>query len=258
MWPELDDRLLRESRDALPRPDEEAQRRGIAELLARGERAARRRRRPLAFATAATVVLAASLVALAADRVGDRTPAGTAPARVVDRTFACRTQSGMPMKVRSFPAGKVIQSATSTVVAPTWFGVGAGPFGGPWPFAVVRVDRFARAPEWGGPPAAGAFVDPRRCVPARRTIPLARTGLPGPRYDYDKVANCEGATRVYVRMRAVLAAPTRWTRLTPDYTGARGRVSEAAIAARDDRGNPLVFMQLRGPTSRLWLADRCY
>ncbi|HVM16589.1 MAG TPA: hypothetical protein VM290_03315 [Gaiellaceae bacterium] len=256
MWPELDDRLLRDSRDALPRPDEEAQRRRIAELLARGERAARRRRRPLALAAAATIVLAASLVALAADR-GDRTPAGTATARIVDRTFACRTQSRMPMKVRSFPAGKVIQSATSTTIAPTWFAVGAGPFGGPWPFAVVRVARFARAPEWGGPPAAGAFVDPRRCVPTRRTIPLARTGLPGPPYEYDKVANCAGATRVYVRMRAVLAAPARWSRLTSDYTGARGGVSEAAIAVRDDRGSPLAFMQLRGTTSRLWLAGRC-
>ena len=256
MWPELDDRLLRDSRDARPDPDPEAMRRGIADLLARGERAARRRR--LVLAVAATVVLVAALVAVAADRGADRTPAGAAPSRLVDRTFACRTAGGMPTKVQSSPVKPVFAGPTTTRPMPAYIATGAGYFSGPWPFVIVRAAPWALAIQWGGPPAAGAFVDPRRCAPTRTSVPATPAGLPRPPYEYTKTVNCEGATRVYVRVRATLAAPAPWRRLNAEYTGAEGRVVSGSIAVRDHRGRPLAFAQLRGERATVWLADRCY
>lgn len=262
MQPELDERLLRDSRAARPEPDPKAMRRGIAELLLRGERAARRRRQPLVTAIALAAVLGLALVALASDRP-NRSVSGTAPARVVDRTFACRTSSGMPTKVMSNPQKPAFVGGgpfvgQRTVPNPSWLAAGAGSVGGAWPFVVVRSAPFPLASQWGGPSAAGAFVDPTRCVATRTSVPLARTGLPGPAYDYDKSVNCVDTTRVYVRVRATLAVPARWRRLNADYTGAQGRVLEAALAVRDAHGRPLAFAGLRGRTVRAWFASRCY
>src|SRR5687768_5490581 len=100
MQPELE-RLLRESRSALPDPDPAAMRRGIGLVLARVD-LGRHRRRVGLFSAAIVALLAASL-AVAAERIvrdTDRSQVVTA-SRIIDRTLICGVSGiGYPDSVR--------------------------------------------------------------------------------------------------------------------------------------------------------------
>jgi hypothetical protein len=261
MQPELDEQLLRESRHAIPDPNPAAVRRGVAQLLARGERAARRRRRPLVGALAAAAVLAAALAAVAGERAGNTLRPGATPAAAaVDRTFACRLHPGMPLRIRVSPVRTIWMTSEVSHDVPPFVAVGSGPPQATWPFVRVRSVFFRHAGFVGhpayGPP--GVHVATARCTPTGARIALSQTGLAGLPVHYDKTVNCYLSGRVLVRVRARLAAPTRWGRVDGTYGGVQRRVLESWVAVRAERpAAPVAFARMRGSATSVWYSERC-
>jgi hypothetical protein len=105
----------------------------------------------------------------------------------------------------------------------------------------------------------GVYANLRRCRPARMRVPLSTKGLPGPPVEFAQDADCDVRGRVLVRVRAVLEAPTAWSRKEQPYFGARRNVVEARIAVRTERTRRpigLVEVNAAGDT-RLWASSGC-
>jgi hypothetical protein len=263
MQPDLEERLRR-TRGALPAPDPETTRRARAAFLARAERTARRRRVPLIGGIALAMVLVLALAAVAAERV-IQAPQAEAPARVVDRTFACTT--GVTLGLRGVKLGAGPRSA----------GLGdpshAFLFSGQGPRSTSAGIATGPAPA-GGRPRGAAWYTPASCreltlrVPGttRVRVPLTRTGLRGGQLTWPEGHNCEVPGRVLVRIRAVFTQPTRWTRTTPQNferdpvtMRAPGTIREGYVAVRTESGNrPLAFAALTQTGARLFIASRCW
>jgi hypothetical protein len=187
-----------------------------------------------------------------------------APSRVVDRTFRC-TLAPLYGGLREFdvttkPAGSLGNGGRSDDVSPGYVSVGSGPASGVFDdlvFARARVEARGVAP--GNPFPAGAYVDARRCAPARVSLPLSAKGLPGPPVRFNTDADCELRGRALVRLRAVLEAPTLWRRGERPYFGARRNVVEATIAVRTERARrPIALLALdRAGETRLWVSSTC-
>jgi hypothetical protein len=263
MQPDLET-LLREARAATPDVAPEAARRGIAQLLAQTERAARRRRVPLVGGIAIATVLVLALAAVAAERIA-QTPQAEAPTRVVDRTFACTT--GITLGLRGVKLGASPRSEQLGLPSHAVLTSGQGPGS-----TSVGIDT-GPVPAAGRPRGA-AYYTPASCreltlrVPGttRVRVPLTRTGLHGGRLTRPEGHNCEARGRVLVRIRAVFTQPTRWTRSTPASSEqypvtmrAPGAIREGYVAVRTESGNrPLVFAALTQTGARVFIASRCW
>jgi hypothetical protein len=187
-----------------------------------------------------------------------------APSRVVDRTFRC-TLAPLYGGLREFdvtakPVGSLGSGGRSDDVSPGYVSIGSGPASGAFDdlvFARARVEERGVAP--GNPFPAGVYVDVRRCVGARVSLPLSAKGLPSPPVRFDTDADCELRGRVLVRLRAVLEGPTLWGRAARPYFGARRNVMEARIAVRSERARrPIALLALdSGGKTRLWVSSNC-
>lgn len=254
MQPDVE-RLLRESRSALPEPDPAARRRGIGVVLARID-PGRGRRRVSLFSAAIVALLAASL-AVAAERIvrdADRAETVTA-SRIIDRTFVCRLAYGsldIVVSPRGAPDGVGGRFTSSGYARLT-----AGSHGDPLSDLVVAARPGFRSPNVRF--LGAVYARSRRCVASRATVPLALAGLAGPPTEFLTQGECFIDGRVLVRVRGVLSAPATWRRLNGAFVGVGGRLLEAEVAVRDERGRrPLAFVRIgRSGRTQLWTAQRC-
>jgi hypothetical protein len=271
MQPDLE-RVLREARAALPDPDPESMRRGIAHLRARSERAARRRRVPLTGGVALATVFVFALAALGAERIveSQRVQATT---RVVDRTLVCTTGVIRGLRAIEVQAGpRVVQVARPGMprghasVASVTSGPGSG---------TTSVGVSGRLADGIGWHAVGlAWYTPAECRQVstrfpgtnRVRVPLTAAGLGGGHLDVPERHFCELAAPVVVRVRAVFARPTSWRRWTspnprhlPGQMRAYGAIREGYLAVRSQVGNrPLAFAAVTQTRARLFVAPRCW
>ncbi|MEX2646536.1 MAG: hypothetical protein WD249_09770 [Gaiellaceae bacterium] len=234
MQPDLE-RLLRESRSALPDPDPAATRRGIGLLLARIDPGRRRRR--VGLFSAAIVVLLAASVAVAAERIireGEHTPSVTAASRIVDRTVLCEVGSQGGVYVATLLAasairatGKVANVALTTNLVPNWR------------LAYIGATEVLLSPA---------------CSRSTARVALTSRGLSGGVADrFGDELDCWTPRRVLVRVRAVFQSPVT-LRLGSPYgfreLFARGKVQEAVLVVRTQAGKPLAFATVVSETGR--------
>lgn len=262
MQPDLE-RLLRESRSALPDPDPVARRRGIGLVLARID-PGRGRRRVGLFSAAIVALLAASL-AVAAERIvqdAERTRAVTA-FRIIDRTLVCRVSGiGYPESVR-FVNVSASPYNPDFDVAP-YIGVSEGAVGEPGWLTYLRT---GPAGEQNQEPTGRATL-PRTgrgpCVSTRLRVPLSSKGLTGgPIGEDPKRYECDVPAKVLVRVRAIFKRPTvfRVDPRFPDFQDAKGNIAVGYVAATSLRGRkPLAFasVQDEGNKASIFVArSRC-
>jgi hypothetical protein len=198
---------------------------------------------------------------LAASAIGD---GEAAPSRTIDRTFRCTPAvlygAVRHLDVSTRPRGTLGSGGRSDDVSPGYVSVGSGAASGPFDdlvFARSRLEQRGVAPTNPFPP--GVYADVRRCAATRISVPLSAKGLPGPPIRFDREADCEIRGRVLVRVRAVLEAPTSWSRASPPYFGARRNVVDAKVAVRSERTRrPLALLTLDATgETRLWVASSC-
>ena len=259
------DRILRDARRAFGEPDADRVRRAAAAFVAGLDRKDVRRRRTGVALLAAALVLAAALAAVAAERATG--PTAAAPAvRVVDRTFVCTPErsyaepGAREFRVDNWPALRHTPAWTDPWIDAAHLVLDTGTLSLTSRFVVVRAH--ARPAQhhvgWHGPAGAGVFVNTARCSPTRATVPLAPPADAGAPIRYGRTTKCTSPGRVLVRVRATLAAPTRWTRLRPPYDGVQRNVSEARIAVRaQGSGRALALTRLQGTQTAVWLSGRC-
>ena len=219
-------------------------------------------RRRLGLASGLALFSAVAVVAaLGAGVSPHATPAAS---RIVDRTFRCTPATlygGLrELDVVTKPRGTLGSGGRSDDVSPGYISVGSGPASGPFDdlgFARSRLEERGAAP--GSPFPPGVYADVRRCITARVSVPLSAKGLPGPPVRFDQETDCEVRGRVFVRLRAVLEAPTPWRRASPPYFGGRRNVVEAKIAVRSERTRrPIALVALDpGGKTRLWVSQGC-
>jgi hypothetical protein len=206
-----------------------------------------------------TLLLVAFVVAAAPTSPGEG-----APSRIVDRTFRCALAplyGGLrELDVTAKPNGSLGSGGRSDDVSPGYVSVGSGPASGVFDdlvFARARFEERGVAP--GNPFSPGVYVDVRRCIAARVSLPLSAKGLPGPPVRFGTDADCEIRGGVLVRVRAVLEAPTSWRAADRPYFGARRNVVEAKIAVRSERTRRAIGLLTldRAGETRLWVASHC-
>ena len=250
------ERLLRESRSALPDPDPNAKRRGIGVVLARVD-LGRGRRRVGLFSAAIVALLAASL-AVAAEQIvrdADQTQALTA-FRIIDRTMLCKTgfEGGYPDRVRTLRVSVAAKRGQGAALFPAEFevftGVGAS-------FAqLISV----QATETAGQPA-DVLVHRRSCTRVKTRLPLLPQERAAPAEDLNSSCKLVGApAKVIVRLRAVMPSPTRWTAIeSGTYMRARGAAIQASLSIRaHPTKKPLAFASLnRDGAARFFRVSRC-
>jgi hypothetical protein len=163
--------------------------------------------------------------------------------RVIDRTYLCSV--GIQGGIRELSVGA--SGLVPTDLSPRRsFGVSAS-----W-----RDGALATAS------TESVTLNPNRCSPSRRRIPLVSRGLEGGSVGQSRRSfECETPSRVFVRLRAVFAAPTAFA---DDRTWgyrqlvARGEVSEAAVAVRTRAGRPFAYASLAASGGvRLFVAQGC-
>lgn len=184
----------------------------------------------------------------------DISPA-TAGATVFDRTFACMPSYGAVDVVASrhgtseIRGGHFISSGFVRVTT----GAGADLLSD----LVVVAHPGHRSPTANFP--AAAYASSRRCVVSQAFVPLTRTGLAGPAATWSTRGECSVRGKVLIRVRAVLRVSAKWGPVGTTLVGTRGRLRDAALAARDQRsGKPLAFARLDGAgNTQLWTSARC-
>jgi hypothetical protein len=114
---------------------------------------------------------------------------------------------------------------------------------------------------WGDPAVSIWSKSPKACVRApKRRVPLSSAGLSGGEAgQFEEAFECAGVRRVLVRVRAVLAAPTRF-RLDRRflYLRAKAPVEKGWLAARTVSGKPLVFASVNGSGKARIFTDSCF
>lgn len=178
-------------------------------------------------------------------------PAGSAAARVIDRTFRCNlgVVAGTPKMEVSGAAGTragrrfdMLAQATMITFPENNFreadslyiaGITAG-----WP------------PPVSVPTGGGLGISLDQCTPVVASVPLTTRGLTGGRIDnFEDTYECFPVSRtLLLRTRAVFRRPTN-LRLRRGPAGERdlatvGRITEGVIAARTARGRPLFYAQI--------------
>jgi hypothetical protein len=247
MQPDLD-RLLRESRSAVPDPDPAAMRRGIEVVLARLG-TGRGGRRYGVFSAAIVALLAASL-AVAAERIvrdADRTQA-VAASRIIDRTLLCEVALRAGVRSLDIKANGALRQG------PNAHGAAIDLFS-PWsPDAYLA-----------GIGEGTLTLNHKRCRPLKTRVRLQRRGLSGgPLGPFGDTYDCSPPRFVRVRLRAsfrsrVSLRPTVWDDQAPfPVMRARGRVQEGYIAVQTRVGKPLLFGSVAdSKPGRLFTADSC-
>lgn len=180
-----------------------------------------------------------------------------APSRIVDRTFVCTPIAyggvrdldlwASPPRTDPWTIPAYLVTRTGTTLPDTDL-----------VFVRARAQgKIGWTSPYPGP--AGVYASASRCKPSQAAVPLSSKGLPGPPAGWFTKVNCSLRGRVLVRVRAVLAAPTKWRRVDRSYFGAQQRIDEASVAVRSERtGEPLAFMQVgKVGKTRLWTAARC-
>jgi hypothetical protein len=240
-------RLVRrgEAPSATPQATPEARSRGIAQLLAQTERAARRRRVPLVGGIALAMVLVLALAALGAERVL-QDQAATPTVRVLDRTLLCSTrlQGGLrmieilatpPVPTRRPPLPSSVSMSSGGEATGTWV----------WAIASRLTGR-------------AAHYTRQECRQVNARVPLVTTGLVGGRPTFQEKQKCEAPRQVLVRVRVTFEQPTRWLVISPRLMSASGRASHAAIAVRTQNGRPLAFATATRTGVQLYTARHCW
>jgi hypothetical protein len=189
-------------------------------------------------------------------------PAESAPTRVVDRTFRCTLAPLYPgvreLEIATSPRGSQGSGGASSDVSTGYVSVGSGPGASSFDdlvFVRSRLEERVAGPPW----QPGAYVDVRRCARTRASVPLSAKGLPGPPVRFDKDSDCELRGRIFVRLRAVLEAPTPWGRAAQPYFGARRNIVQATLAVRSERTRrPVARLDLDAAgKTRLWVSPSC-
>lgn len=184
-------------------------------------------------------------------------PGAAAPSRIVDRTFVCTPIAYGGVRDLDLWASP---PRTDPWIIPAYLVARTGTTLPDTDLVFVRANaqgRIGWTTPYPGP--AGVFASARRCRPSRAAVPLSSKGLPGPPAGWFDVVNCSLRGRVFVRVRALLAAPAEWRRTDKTYLGAQKRVVEASLAIRSERtGEALAFMQVdKAGKTRLWTSSRC-
>jgi hypothetical protein len=189
-------------------------------------------------------------------------PAESAPQRVVDRTFRCTLAPLYPgvreLEIATSPRGSQGSGGASSDVSTGYVSVGSGPGASSFDdlvFVRSRLEERVAGPAW----QPGVYVDVRRCVRTRATVPLSVKGLPGPPVRFDTQADCELRGRILVRFRALLEAATPWGRAAQPYFGVRRNVVQATLAVRSERTRrPVARLDLDAAgKTRLWVSSSC-
>jgi hypothetical protein len=203
--------------------------------------------------------MAAIVLLVAFGRGANAESVSLVQSRMVDRTFACNPLYGEADLVVSPRGSQEVQGArfVSAGYARLSSGSGIDPRSDLAAFARPGLRTAgARFP-------AAVYVNVRRCREVRRPIALSRRGLPSPPTAFRTEAECFVDGRVVVRVRAVLARPAPWRRLRGQYrgiyAGVAGRVIEAELAVRAQRGGrPLAFVRMSASgKTRLWSSYDC-
>jgi hypothetical protein len=176
-------------------------------------------------------------------------------ARVVDRTFLCKTQYGSVEIVASPHGANELEGAR--FISSGYGRVSSGASSDPGSDLVAVAlpglrNGAARFP-------AAVYASSRRCSASRASLPLTRKSLPGPATPVRGEADCSVPGRVLVRVRAVLARTAVWQRLGVEYVGTLGPIVQAELAVRDAKTRrPLAFITLNhdGDT-KLWSLPDC-
>lgn len=271
MQPDLE-RLLRESRNALPEPDAASVRHATLLVLGRLERRARRRRLPLVATLGVGALLLLSLIAVAAERAVE-TQRAEAATLVVDRTLVCTTGVVRGLRGIEVQAGpRVVQAARpgSARGHPSIASVESGM--GP---DLASAGVSGRLQDGVGWQAVGlAWYTQARCrlvssrLPGttRARVPLTTSGLRGGALSEPRRHFCETTAPVIVRVRAAFVRPTSWRRWTsstpqvlPGQMRAHGMIREGYVAVQSQAGNrPLAFAAITQTRARLFTAPRCW
>jgi hypothetical protein len=184
------------------------------------------------------------------------TGATAAPsARVVDRTFLCKTQYGSVEIVASPHGANELEGAR--FISSGYGRVSWGASGDPGSDLVAVALPGLRNGNTRFP--AAVYASARRCSASRESVPLTRKSLPGPPTPVRGEADCNVPARVLVRVRAVLARTASWRRLGVVYVGTLGPVVQAELAVRDAKTRrPLAFITLNhNGDTKLWSSPDC-
>jgi hypothetical protein len=185
-------------------------------------------------------------------------PGGSAPSRIVDRTFVCTPfllYGGIrDVDVKAIPRGDAYVNGTGST-STGYIGVGSGQTNSELVFARARLEPRYR----NRPLQPGVYADVRRCARTRVTVPLTAKGLPGAPTAFETYAECQIRGRVITRVRAVLEGAAPWQPDAPPYAGVLRNVVSAQIAVRSERTRkPLGFIEFdsSGKTKH-WAAAGC-
>lgn len=225
-------------------------------------------RRALAIAVAVAAVAGAASAVLHSSAA-----AQSAPARVVDRTFACvpslvggvrkvyaRAHKGTGRRGSTWdrPAIAAVETnvsgAAATAIEDELVWVTAGRPSSTATVVSTLVGYTFPMRSWGTVAVSG-----KRCRASSARIPLSRNGVEGGATGpFDDRWDCATGRRVLVRVRAVLASPST-------LKGFRGflrstvPIERASLAVRTEKGKPLVYAEVvASGKSLLFTAPTCF
>jgi hypothetical protein len=191
-------------------------------------------------------------------RPSTATAAVATPSRLVDRTFVCTPRvfaGARDLDIRLWYPGKRSWGVSYSGYASVYTGRDA--LDSQLAFVLARSQQNSGAA--GFPEAAGAYVNARRCVSARSSVPLSPKGLQGPPARWDTRTTCTLQERVLVRVQARLKSPSSWGPAGGGLVGARRNIVSASVAVRGERTQKAIAyleMDKAGKTA-LWSSSRC-
>jgi hypothetical protein len=179
---------------------------------------------------------------------GPSVPAGSAAARVIDRTFRCNIglQAGVPKIEVGVAAGTRVRGRLTRLAQATIITFEDNNFKEEESLHVAGMTA-------GWPPPAtlpgggGLSISLDQCTPVVASVPLRPRGLSGGPIDaYEDTYECFPPRRILVRTRAVFRKPTnlRFDRRGGRSLGTIGRITKGEIVAATLKGRPIVYAEI--------------
>jgi hypothetical protein len=178
---------------------------------------------------------------------GPSVPAGSAAARVIDRTFRCNVgfQAGVPKIEVEVAGGARVKRRLTRLAQATINTFEANNF--KEEDALLVAGMSAGWPPPAGLTSGGMSISLDQCTPVVASVPFTTRGLTGGVVDaYEDVYECFPTRRILVRTRAVFRKPTN---LRFDRRGGRSlmaiaRITKGDIAVRTPSGRPIFYAQV--------------
>jgi hypothetical protein len=178
---------------------------------------------------------------------GPSVPAGSAAARVIDRTFRCNVgfQAGVPKIEVEVAGGARVRGRLTRLAQATINTFEANNFKEEDTLLVAGMT--AGWPPPTGLTSGGMSISLDQCTPVLASVPFTTRGLNGGVVDaFEDVYECFPTRRILVRTRAVFRKPTnlRFDRRGGRSLGTVGRIMKGDIAVRTPSGRPIFYAQV--------------